>query len=172
MLEKVDKLFIGGGMVFTFLKARGMSVGSSLVEEDKLDLAKSLEKIAAEKGVEIILPSDVVVADGFSADANTQVVAADAIPDGWMGLDAGPSAIKETEEKLADCKCVIWNVSCAKSRRCCSVSFFPDFDLCKNLTSADSVLVTFYHSCRDPLVFSSGMRLPREHSPSPRPWQP
>lgn len=109
MLDKVDKLFIGGGMVFTFLKARGQSVGSSLVEDDKLELAKSLEEIAAKKGVEIILPSDVVVADGFSADAKSQVVKADAIPDGWMGLDAGPDAIKETQDKLADCKCVIWN---------------------------------------------------------------
>jgi phosphoglycerate kinase len=115
MLAKVDKLFIGGGMVFTFLKARGLSVGSSLVEDDKLELAKSLEKIAAEKGVKIILPSDVVVADGFAADANTQVVSADAIPDGWMGLDAGPVAIKETQDELADCKCVIWNVSCFPS---------------------------------------------------------
>ncbi|CAN0370109.1 unnamed protein product, partial [Scytosiphon promiscuus] len=73
MLNKVDRLVIGGGMVFTFLKARGLSVGSSLVEEDKLDLARELEKTAAAKGVEIILPTDVVVADAFSADAKTQV---------------------------------------------------------------------------------------------------
>lgn len=73
-----------GGMIFTFYKARGMSVGSSLVEEDKLDLAKSLEAAAKEKGVEFILPTDVIIADKFDAEANTQTVSADAIPDGWM----------------------------------------------------------------------------------------
>jgi phosphoglycerate kinase len=71
-------------MIFTFYKARGMKVGSSLVEEDKLDLAKKLEQMAKEKGVKLLLPTDVVVADKFDADANTQVVSADAIPDGWM----------------------------------------------------------------------------------------
>lgn len=109
MLDKVDKLFIGGGMVFTFLKARGLSVGTSLVEDDKLELAKSLEKIAAEKGVKIILPSDVVVADKFAPDANSKVVSADAIPDGYMGLDSGPAAIAEAQKELSECKCVIWN---------------------------------------------------------------
>jgi phosphoglycerate kinase len=84
MLDKVDKLFIGGGMVFTFLKARGLSVGSSLVEDDKIELAQQLEKIAAEKGVKIILPSEVIVADKFAPDANTQVVSVESIPDGWM----------------------------------------------------------------------------------------
>jgi len=109
MLAKVDKLIIGGGMVFTFLKARGLNTGSSLVEEDQLELATKLEKIAKEKGVELILPSDVVIADKFAADANTQVVSADAIPDGWMGLDNGPEATKEIQAALADCKTVIWN---------------------------------------------------------------
>merc|ERR1711870_30713 len=71
MLDKVDKLVIGGGMVFTFLKARGLSVGSSLVEEDQLDLATKLEKIAEEKGIDFILPTDVIVADKFAADAET-----------------------------------------------------------------------------------------------------
>merc|ERR1719359_1222032 len=87
MLSKVDKLILGGGMVFTFLKARGYSVGSSLVEDDQLELATKLEAIAKEKGVELFLASDVTVADAFAADANTQVVDIDAIPDGWMGLD-------------------------------------------------------------------------------------
>lgn len=109
LLAKVDKLFLGGGMVFTFMKARGYSVGSSLVEDDKLELAKNLEKIAAEKGVKIILPSDVVVADKFDANANTRVVSVTAIPDGWMGLDAGPNAIAEAQKELSDCKCIIWN---------------------------------------------------------------
>ena len=71
-------------MIFTFYKARGMSVGSSLVEEDKLDLAKELEAAAKEKGVEFILPTDVIIADKFDAEANTKTVSADAIPDGWM----------------------------------------------------------------------------------------
>lgn len=109
LLDKVDKLFIGGGMVFTFYKARGLNVGSSLVEEDKLELARSLEAKAKEKGVELLLPTDVVIADKFSADANTQVVSADAIPDGWMGLDIGPDSVKTFQAALADCKSVIWN---------------------------------------------------------------
>ncbi|MEM8504507.1 MAG: phosphoglycerate kinase [Cyanobacteria bacterium P01_D01_bin.1] len=109
LLDKVDKIFIGGGMIFTFYKARGMSVGSSLVEEDKLDLAKKLEAKAKEKGVEFLLPTDVVLADKFAADANTQTVGADSIPDGWMGLDIGPDSIKTFQDALADCKSVIWN---------------------------------------------------------------
>ncbi|CAM9105932.1 unnamed protein product [Ascophyllum nodosum] len=109
LLAKCDKLIIGGGMVFTFLKARGLGVGSSLVEEDKLELAKELEEKAAKAGVQIILPSDVIIADAFSADAKTQVVKADAIPDGWMGLDNGPEATKEIQAALKECKTVVWN---------------------------------------------------------------
>merc|ERR1712176_989021 len=99
LMEKVDKIVIGGGMVFTFLKARGLETGSSLVEEDQLELATKLEKIAAEKGIDFILPTDVIVADKFAADANT---------DGWMGLDNGPESTKMIQEKLGDCKTVIW----------------------------------------------------------------
>jgi phosphoglycerate kinase len=109
LLSKVNKLFIGGGMIFTFYKARGISVGSSLVEDDKLELAKSLEAIAKEKGVELLLPTDVVVADKFDKEANTQIVSIDAIPDGWMGLDIGPDSVKAFQAALADCKSVIWN---------------------------------------------------------------
>lgn len=109
LLAKCDKLIIGGGMVFTFLKARGQGVGSSLVEEDKLDLAKELEEKAAKAGVEIILPSDLIVADKFAEDAATQTVAANAIPDGWMGLDNGPDATKEIQAALKQCKTVVWN---------------------------------------------------------------
>ncbi|XP_021816974.1 phosphoglycerate kinase, cytosolic-like [Prunus avium] len=87
LLEKVNILLLGGGMIFTFYKAQGYSVGSSLVEEDKLDLAKSLLEKAKAKGVSILLPTDVVIADKFAADANSKVVPASAIPDGWMGLD-------------------------------------------------------------------------------------
>ncbi|MDJ0706687.1 MAG: phosphoglycerate kinase [Leptolyngbyaceae cyanobacterium MO_188.B28] len=109
LLEKVDKLLIGGGMIFTFYKARGLSVGKSLVEDDKLELAKALEAKAKEKGVDLLLPTDVVVADNFAADANAQTVSIDAIPDGWMGLDIGPDSVKVFQEALGDCKSVIWN---------------------------------------------------------------
>merc|ERR1712039_650542 len=112
MMDKVDKLIIGGGMVFTFLKARGLSVGKSLVEEDFIDLAKSLEKKAKEKGVEVILPKDVACGDAFPADGKDvgfKVVPADKIPDGWLGLDNGPEATDEIKKALADCKTIIWN---------------------------------------------------------------
>ncbi|HEY9736010.1 MAG TPA: phosphoglycerate kinase, partial [Trichocoleus sp.] len=109
LLEKVDKLVIGGGMIFTFYKARGLNVGKSLVEEDKLELAKTLEAKAKEKGVDLLLPTDVVVADQFAADANAQTVSIDNIPDGWMGLDIGPDSIKVFQEALSQCKSSIWN---------------------------------------------------------------
>ena len=109
MLAKVDKLILGGGMVFTFLKARGVNVGASLVEDDQLELATKLEGVAKEKGVELFLASDVVVADKFAADANNKVVSINDIPDGWMGLDVGPETIKTIQDGLSDCKTVIWN---------------------------------------------------------------
>jgi phosphoglycerate kinase len=109
LLDKVDVLIIGGGMVFTFYKARGLPVGSSLVEEDKLDLAKKLEEVAKEKGVKLLLPTDVVIADKFDPEANSKVVSADAIPDGWMGLDIGPDSIKLFNDELKQCKTVVWN---------------------------------------------------------------
>jgi len=109
LLDKVDKLLIGGGMIFTFYKARGLSVGKSLVEEDKLQLAKSLEAKAKEKGVDLLLPTDVVVADNFAADANSQTVSIESIPDGWMGLDIGPDSVKVFQDALSNCKSVIWN---------------------------------------------------------------
>ncbi|ACK70023.1 Phosphoglycerate kinase [Gloeothece citriformis PCC 7424] len=109
LLEKCDKLLIGGGMIFTFYKARGLSVGKSLVEEDKLELAKSLEAKASEKGVQLLLPTDVVVADAFDANANDKTVKIEEIPDGWMGLDIGPDSVKLFQDALADCKSVIWN---------------------------------------------------------------
>lgn len=109
LLDKVDVLLIGGGMIFTFFAARGLSVGKSLVEADKLELAKELEAKAAKNGVKFLLPTDVVVADAFSADANTQTVSINEIPDGWMGLDIGPDSVKTFQAALADCKSVIWN---------------------------------------------------------------
>jgi phosphoglycerate kinase len=109
LLEKCDKLLLGGGMIFTFYKARGLSVGKSLVEEDKLELARTLEAKAKERGVALLLPTDVVVADRFAADAEAQTVSVDNIPEGWMGLDIGPDSIKTFQAALADCKTVIWN---------------------------------------------------------------
>ena len=109
LIDKCDKVLIGGGMIFTFYKARGLSVGKSLVEEDKLELAKELEAKAKAKGVQLLLPTDVVLADDFSPDANSQTVSIDAIPDGWMGLDIGPDSINLFQDALADCQTVIWN---------------------------------------------------------------
>lgn len=109
MLNKVDKLVLGGGMLFTFLKARGVSVGKSLVEDDQLEVAKKLEKDAAKKGVKVILASDVVVADKFTADAANKVVDINSIPADWIGLDIGPKTIADIQDGLADCKTVIWN---------------------------------------------------------------
>ncbi|KAI8011681.1 hypothetical protein LOK49_LG06G00057 [Camellia lanceoleosa] len=109
LLEKVDMLLLGGGMIFTFYKAQGYSVGSSLVEEDKLDLATSLLEKAKSKGVALMLPTDVVVADKFAADANSKIVPASGIPDGWMGLDIGPDSIKIFGEALDSTKTIIWN---------------------------------------------------------------
>ena len=109
LLDKCDKLLLGGGMIFTFYKARGLNVGKSLVEDDKLELAKSLEAKAKERGVTLLLPTDVVVADKFDKDANSQIVSIENIPEGWMGLDIGPDSVKMFQEALADCKSVIWN---------------------------------------------------------------
>ena len=109
MLSKVDILVLGGGMVFTFLKAKGYNVGKSLVEDDQIELANKLVSIAKEKKVELFLAKDIVIADKFAADANTQIVNIDAIPDGWMGLDIGPETIKDIQNGLEDCKTIIWN---------------------------------------------------------------
>ena len=109
LIDKCDKILIGGGMIFTFYKARGLSVGKSLVEEDKLELARELEAKAAAKGVQFLLPTDVVLADNFAPDANSQIAKVEEIPDGWMGLDIGPDSLKVFQEALADCKTVIWN---------------------------------------------------------------
>ena len=109
LLDKCDKLLLGGGMIFTFYKARGLNVGKSLVEDDKLELARTLEAKAKERGVSLLLPTDVVVADNFAPDANSQVVSIENIPDGWMGLDIGPDAVKTFQDALVGCQTVIWN---------------------------------------------------------------
>jgi len=109
LMEKVDTLVIGGGMAFTFLKARGLEVGKSLVEEDQLELASKLEAMAKAKGVEMILPSDVIAADAFAPDAKTLTVAVDAIPADYLGVDNGPTTTALIQSKLSQCKTVIGN---------------------------------------------------------------
>ena len=109
LLDKCDLIIIGGGMVFTFLKAKGLDVGTSLVEDDYVETAKAVMEKAEKLGKKILLPSDIVVADKFDANAKTQIVPVDAIPDGWMGLDNGPETTKEQKEALSDCKTIIMN---------------------------------------------------------------
>ena len=109
ILDKVDHLIIGGGMSFTFVKALGGNVGNSICEDDKLDLALDILKKAEEKGVKIHLPVDVVAADSFSNDANTQIVDIKDIPDGWEGLDAGPKTNVGFSFILAQSKTILWN---------------------------------------------------------------
>jgi phosphoglycerate kinase len=109
LLAKVDILILGGGMIYTFYKAQGYAVGKSLVEEDKLELATSLIEKAKAKGVSLLLPTDIVVADKFAPDAESKIVPATAIPDDWMGLDVGPDAIKTFNDALDTTQTIIWN---------------------------------------------------------------
>ncbi len=109
LLDKCDKIIIGGGMIFTFFKARGLDVGKSLVEDDKLQLAKDLEEKAKTKGVQLLLPTDVVLAKEFSPTAESKVSNIDSISGEWMGLDIGPESIKNFQKALIDCKSIIWN---------------------------------------------------------------
>ncbi|MBQ1947033.1 MAG: phosphoglycerate kinase [Clostridia bacterium] len=109
LLEKVDALLIGGGMAYTFMKALGGNIGTSLLEEDKIELAKNLVKKAEEKGVKLVLPKSSVAADKYAADANTQIVSSMDIPEGWMGLDLGPSCAEEYGAIIREAKTVIWN---------------------------------------------------------------
>ncbi len=109
LLDRVDALLIGGGMAFTFLKAQGAEVGSSLVEDEHLETARQIMNSAREKGVEIHLPSDVVAADRFAPDAKTLVVASNAIPKDWMGLDIGPETIAAYAGVVGRAKTLLWN---------------------------------------------------------------
>ncbi|WP_096269525.1 phosphoglycerate kinase [Paucisalibacillus globulus] len=109
LLEKVDNLIIGGGLAYTFVKAQGHEIGKSLLEEDKIDLAKEFMKKAEEKGVNFVLPEDVVVADDFSEDANTKVVSISEIPSDWEALDIGPKTSAKYAQIVKDSKLVIWN---------------------------------------------------------------
>jgi phosphoglycerate kinase len=109
LLDKVNHLIIGGGMSYTFFKALGGNVGKSLVEEDKLDLAKELIQKAKSKGVELHLPIDSVIADKFDANANTEVAMNTNIKDGWMGLDIGPQATEVFSKVIESSKTILWN---------------------------------------------------------------
>lgn len=109
LISVADRLLIGGGMVFTFLKAQGHEVGTSLLEEDQVETVKGYLETAAERGVEIVLPTDVVVADAFSADAAHEIVAAEAIPADRMGLDIGPDSERLFADALADARTIFWN---------------------------------------------------------------
>lgn len=109
ILDKVDHLIIGGGMTYTFIKAQGGSIGESICEDDKLDLALSILEQAKSKGVEIHLPTDVIAADAFSNDAQTKVMKVNAIDDGWMGLDAGPDTLESFKAVIVKSRTLLWN---------------------------------------------------------------
>ncbi|CAN5435583.1 phosphoglycerate kinase [soil metagenome] len=109
LINKADNIIIGGGMAFTFVKAQGGQIGKSLVEEDKLETALKILKTAKEKGVNIYIPVDAIVADNFSNEANKQTIDINAIPDGWMGLDIGPKTEKIYAEVIANSKTILWN---------------------------------------------------------------
>ncbi|MBQ1875404.1 MAG: phosphoglycerate kinase [Selenomonas sp.] len=109
MIDKVDTIIIGGGMAHTFDAAKGLPIGESLCEPDKYDLARQLLKKAEDKGVKVVLPVDLVIADKFAADANTKTVPVDQVPDGWQALDSGVKTSEEYTKALAGAKTVIWN---------------------------------------------------------------
>jgi len=109
LLDSCDSILIGGGMMFTFLKALGKEVGSSIVEQDKLELAHSLLNTASAKGVDLVLPTDAHIADAFSNDANRRVCTVDEIPAGWMGLDIGPATAEHFSDVILSAGTVVWN---------------------------------------------------------------
>ena len=109
LIGRVDRLLIGGGMAYTFLAAQGHEVGNSLLEADQIVTVRGFIEQAKERGVELLLPVDFVIADAFAADANTEIVSADAIPAGWMGLDIGPKTRELFVSRIADAGTVVWN---------------------------------------------------------------
>jgi len=109
ILDKVDHMIIGGGMTFTFVKALGGKIGDSICEDDKLELALEILRLAKEKGVQIHIPVDVVAANDFSNDADTKIVDVKEIPDGWQGLDAGPKSLENFKKVILESKTILWN---------------------------------------------------------------
>lgn len=139
LLEKVDKIIIVGAMAYTFLKSQGISVGKSLVEDDKLDVARDILKKADEKNVKIILPIDFVVAEEISEDANTAIVPAMNIPKNLEGLDIGPMSVKLINEELKDAKTVIWNGPAGVFE----IPIFANgtFEIAKTLSNLDAITI-------------------------------
>jgi len=109
ILDKVDHLIIGGGMSFTFIKAQGGKIGNSICEDDKMELALDILNKAATKGVQVHIPVDVIAADDFSNDANTQICNINEIPEGWEGVDAGPKSRENFDTIVNQCKTILWN---------------------------------------------------------------
>ncbi|MDE6836301.1 MAG: phosphoglycerate kinase, partial [Muribaculaceae bacterium] len=109
LMDKVDNLILCGGMTYTFAKAQGGKIGNSICEDDKLDLALDIIKMAKEKGVNLVLGSDCIAADDFKNDANTQICQNDNIPDGWEGVDAGPDSIVAFRDVIVPAKTILWN---------------------------------------------------------------
>lgn len=109
LLNKVDTLILGGGMTYTFKKSQGYSIGNSIVEDDKLEIAREIEKKAKEKNVNLVIATDVVVADKFSNDANIKIVSSSEIPDGWEGIDIGPDTREEIRQIVLGAKTILWN---------------------------------------------------------------
>jgi phosphoglycerate kinase len=109
LLSSVDNLILGGGMTYTFIKANGGKVGNSICEPDFLDTARNIEKLAKEKGVNLIIATDVVAADDFNENANTKILPANEIPEGWQGLDAGPESIAKFKEVIENSATILWN---------------------------------------------------------------
>lgn len=109
ILDKVDNLIVGGGMTFTFIKAQGGQIGASICEDDKIELALEIIKQAKAKNVQIHLPLDVIAANAFSNDADTQIVDVDKIPNGWQGLDVGPKSKENFHNVVMQCKTILWN---------------------------------------------------------------
>lgn len=109
ILDKIDHMIIGGGMTFTFIKALGGKIGNSIVEDDKLELALEIIEKAKAKNVQIHLPVDMIIADSFSNDANTQIVNVNEIPDGWQGLDVGPKTLESLKSVISESKIILWN---------------------------------------------------------------
>ncbi len=138
LMDKCDAILIGGGMAYTFYKAQGKAIGGSLVEEDKIELAGQILKQAEEKGVKLMLPVDNMVADAFSADANTKVVEGD-IEDGWMALDIGPKTIELYCNEVAGAKTVVWNGPMG----CFEMAPFAKgtFSVCEAVAKSDSISI-------------------------------
>ena len=109
ILDKIDNMIIGGGMTFTFIKALGGQIGNSLCEDDKMPLALEILEKAKAKNVNVYLPIDIIAADAFSADANVQLVDADKVPEGWLGLDVGPRTLESLKSVILDSKIILWN---------------------------------------------------------------